>query len=528
MRIFFSHSSRDKALLRELREHFPPWLTSWLDEDRLVFGASLANSLRDAINSEVDYVVVFLGHEAVNSEWVKKEIEWALENEKTLNRTFLLPVVLADVRQHLDSLGLGDRITLDGADQSKEAVRGLAAKIVNHLATWMATRLNALQEPPNAFKAKATLSRLPQYDQIVSSIAGGFSSIPPEWRSDVEAQVLKPLLLTLQKLRGGKIPLDPGQYFQCILREIEHAKEGWTISAVSTLSSDLWSDNVNQKNYARRNVEALKRGARIQRLFVLPVGTSEDYSRILQEQIDSGVKVRVADTRLLAQTRALDDLVIFQSSDLIHAYVCYPAIDDPRRIRSGRMVIDSSRCYDYLDSFSEGWNSALDLDDYLRASELQGDAKLSANPPGLALPVQQLTSPVVTCAEAAAARGVNLSKELKTLVLETSSGLVAVHLPGDALLSLRAVKDFLEAEEAYVADPETLLRIGLSPGTVSAILEPVWSMPHLISRRVFDADLVTTNNKTRTGYFSFDPVILTQAKNVKVGEFEKPGKHPNS
>jgi prolyl-tRNA editing enzyme YbaK/EbsC (Cys-tRNA(Pro) deacylase) len=75
------------------------------------------------------------------------------------------------------------------------------------------------------------------------------------------------------------------------------------------------------------------------------------------------------------------------------------------------------------------------------------------------------------CEEAAAAKGVHLFKELKTLIVETSSGLIAVHLPGDARLSLRAVKVFLEAEEAYVADPETLLGLGLSPGTVSAILD---------------------------------------------------------
>ena len=58
MRIFFSHSSRDKALLRELRGYLPPWISSWIDEDELLFGSDLDTSLKRTIDEDVDYVVL--------------------------------------------------------------------------------------------------------------------------------------------------------------------------------------------------------------------------------------------------------------------------------------------------------------------------------------------------------------------------------------------------------------------------------------------------------------------------------------
>ncbi len=79
------------------------------------------------------------------------------------------------------------------------------------------------------------------------------------------------------------------------------------------------------------------------------------------------------------------------------------------------------------------------------------------------------------------------------------------------MISLRSVKAVLETEQAKLASPGTLRDIGLSPGTVSAVLEPVWSLPNLIDRAVVALEFVTTNNRTTTGYFRFNPKILLTA-----------------
>jgi hypothetical protein len=53
---------------------------------------------------------------------------------------------------------------------------------------------------------------------------------------------------------------------------------------------------------------------------------------------------------------------------------------------------------------------------------------------------------------------------------------------------------------------------------VSAVLNPVWSLPHLIDRGVMDVDVLTTNNGTVTGYFRFNPEVLLQAPSTTVDD----------
>lgn len=127
---------------------------------------------------------------------------------------------------------------------------------------------------------------------------------------------------------------------------------------------------------------------------------------------------------------------------------------------------------------------------------------------------------VVTCSEAAAARGISLERELKTLILETSIGLVAAHLRGNRRVDLRKVKRSLRVKQARLAPPSELDRLGLSPGTVCAVLDPVWGLRHLISPDVLASGAVATNDGTRTGYFFFDPMLILSAATVMVAEIE--------
>jgi prolyl-tRNA editing enzyme YbaK/EbsC (Cys-tRNA(Pro) deacylase) len=133
-----------------------------------------------------------------------------------------------------------------------------------------------------------------------------------------------------------------------------------------------------------------------------------------------------------------------------------------------------------------------------------------------------LGRPVISCEDAASARGIPLCNELKTLIVETSAGLIAAHIPGDRTLSLRAVKEVLETEQASLSSPDNLRSLGLTPGTVSAILDPVWSLPHLIDRAVLGLEFVATNNKTTTGYFRFDPQILITASSYTLADISIP------
>jgi prolyl-tRNA editing enzyme YbaK/EbsC (Cys-tRNA(Pro) deacylase) len=210
---------------------------------------------------------------------------------------------------------------------------------------------------------------------------------------------------------------------------------------------------------------------------------------------------------------------MFKLSTQVRAYIAHPVIDGSRRIRSGFLELSTYATRRLAETFDEAWDLASPPADVFAA--FAATRSSTSDEPGTLMQAHFLADPVISCEEAARARGIPLANELKTLILHTTVGPVAAHLPGDGILSLRKVKDRLESAEAYLADPEDLLAMDLSPGTVCAVLDPVWSMPHLVSRRVVDLSEVATNNGTRSGYFLFSPEVLTTARNVIIGDFEK-------
>ena len=93
MKIFLSHASRDKPLVREIRKHLPEHIRSWIDEKQLLIGDDLESSIRDAIEKASDLVIIFLSRDSVRSEWVKRELAWALQREEGLGHPFVLPIL---------------------------------------------------------------------------------------------------------------------------------------------------------------------------------------------------------------------------------------------------------------------------------------------------------------------------------------------------------------------------------------------------------------------------------------------------
>jgi prolyl-tRNA editing enzyme YbaK/EbsC (Cys-tRNA(Pro) deacylase) len=515
MRIFLSHSSRAKPWVRQITDHFPPWIKTWVDEDQLLFGSELAPSLREAINAEADYVVLFFDRDAADSKWVKREVAWALEREEQLDRTFVLPVLLEDIRERLEEVGLAGRVTVNLPDFGPGSPRLLAERLVNHIGGWMSQRLASMPVRTSSRVGADELSTLGK--DIVSLV----DEIPAPWRNQVASLLMQPFVVDLAASRIGNIPLTPAQYYQRILAEMAHADSSYRILAVSTLSSDLWNRDSDQTRYAAENLDAASRGARIRRLFILPEARASSFAETIRRQGEAGINARVASTTLLAHTPDLQDFVLFENAEGARAYVSQPSIDGSRSIRYGMLVVSEHTLAKTRSTFEAAWDLASAPKTFFDAERSEAAGPEAPVAPGKRLRAYYLRTPVVTCEEAASARNVPLANELKTLLLQTHNGLVAAHLPGDGMLSLRKVKSRLESAEAYLADPEDLLDLGLSAGTVSAVLDPVWSMPHLVSRRLLTLDAVTTNNGTRTGYFKFDPAVLTEATDVIVDDFEK-------
>ena len=97
MKIFLSHASMHKSNVKAIVEYLPKQIQTWLDEKNLVWGANLNDTFENVIKTEMDYVIVFLSHNRESNTWVLKELNWALERQNQLGRTFVLPVIMPDI-----------------------------------------------------------------------------------------------------------------------------------------------------------------------------------------------------------------------------------------------------------------------------------------------------------------------------------------------------------------------------------------------------------------------------------------------
>ena len=148
MKIFLSHSSRQKPLIREIRRYFPEHVDTWIDERNLFIGDDVTKSLETEVSEKSDYLLLFLDRDAARSEWVRKEIRWALEAERQTNRTLLL-VVLID-HDALDELGvpaLSERRYLKCSDFSERAIEFTANSIVADLFALACRELETINNP---------------------------------------------------------------------------------------------------------------------------------------------------------------------------------------------------------------------------------------------------------------------------------------------------------------------------------------------------------------------------------------------
>jgi len=93
---FISYSTKDKTFAERLYADLQSrGVRCWLAEKDLAVGAKIRVALDDAIR-EHEKVLLLLSRNSVASAWVEKEVETALEHERSEGRTVLLPVMLDD------------------------------------------------------------------------------------------------------------------------------------------------------------------------------------------------------------------------------------------------------------------------------------------------------------------------------------------------------------------------------------------------------------------------------------------------
>ncbi len=360
----------------------------------------------------------------------------------------------------------------------------------------------------------------PGINMVLNKIQSYFNSIHPSWLKQVERYILHKFVLDLKLAAHGHIILSPGRYFEELFDELENVSADYEISAIATLSSSFWSHDQEQQLYVDKNIEASKKGVSIRRMFIIPDQKWRAFFPVIHKQIEAGIEIRRAKPSILLENPSLEDMVLFlnRKTNDLRAYTAEQVIGNPNIIRRGKIILDSEERYDLLRAFERAWSVASVITE--KDIKVSPFVEIAFSKQVQNLKTYYLNSNVITCIEAATAKGIPLKNELKSILLSSSKGYIVVHLPGDAEVSLHKVKKDLDLREASLASLSQLNKIGLKPGTICAIKDPVRSFQNLISKRVFELDYVSTNNGTLRGYYNFPPSLLLETESVKMGDYE--------
>lgn len=354
----------------------------------------------------------------------------------------------------------------------------------------------------------------------VRDTANALERIPDAWLPFISGTLLHRHSQSLLAVIKGSVELSSDEYYRSINYEMDNGASATHVRAVASLSPTRWVHSEDQRGYVERNIAAARRGVQIRRLFVLPEDVQGSVAEIAARMAEAGIQIRFVKPGPWPALHKIQDMVMFTDYSAIESrsYIAYPDADYPLRIASAEVRIEQLSCQERGALFDSLWDWAADIQ--TTAPEVHDTSSVNTTaPPGHSLNRYYLERPVITCREAASAKGIPLSAELKTLILETSIGPVAVHVPGNRKISLRAVKRTLRCQQARVASRDKLSSLGLAPGTVCPVLDPVWYMPQLLCESVLDNETVSTNSGTLTGYFRFKPDVLMRAPRITIGRF---------
>lgn len=96
MKVFISHSTKDQEFVQFLRQKL---LNAKIDvfefNTSLKPGDKILTTIKEALRNS-DFIIVVLSKESVKSDWVNFEISTVLLNEKSLQETLLIPVLIED------------------------------------------------------------------------------------------------------------------------------------------------------------------------------------------------------------------------------------------------------------------------------------------------------------------------------------------------------------------------------------------------------------------------------------------------
>ncbi len=168
MKIFLSHASESKTLVRRLTEPLPPHVSIWLDRDMMGPGHRFGPRIEAAIRRDCDFVLVFIDEHALASDWVKRETALALQRQMDLQRTYVLPVLLQDLGPRMKELGIDpeEMLYLEATDHSDAGIAAAAGTLAEELFKHCSTMIETLRNADRRRLLDELSGELTEYQQV--------------------------------------------------------------------------------------------------------------------------------------------------------------------------------------------------------------------------------------------------------------------------------------------------------------------------------------------------------------------------
>lgn len=216
--IFLSHNSKDKPKARELASALSKLGAKvWLDEAEMRVGDSLVEKIRHGIR-DASFLGVVLSPNSVGSEWVKREVEIALNEEIDGRRVKVLPIIAktCEVPGFLRGKVYADIRRKDGWEK---AIRDIARAIGLSSSTDEAYQLVRIRRDIFVRVANAIVGKTPRWRlKWESNVTGICLSDYPEYNIQLYVE-----RRTTLDSAGFEVLDDEWKQYESVISELDKA-----------------------------------------------------------------------------------------------------------------------------------------------------------------------------------------------------------------------------------------------------------------------------------------------------------------
>lgn len=94
LNVFISHNYKDKPMARKIAKELNRYgIKVWIDEAEIKLGDSLIEKIREGLD-RMDFLIALISENSVQSEWVKRELDIAMNNEIEGKKVVSLPILV--------------------------------------------------------------------------------------------------------------------------------------------------------------------------------------------------------------------------------------------------------------------------------------------------------------------------------------------------------------------------------------------------------------------------------------------------